>query len=91
MQVHLHLVLVEARLDGDGGARGAEVAARARREGDVEVRRREDVALVAPEAVKHQLLKSADGRFFFSVKINVPLIFLFIMSRIRSLSKTAET
>ena len=57
-----HLVLVEARLDCDRGARGAEVAARARDEGDVEVRRGEHVALVAPEPVQHQLLKSVQGR-----------------------------
>ena len=55
------LVFVEPRLDCDGGARGAEVAAGAGREGDVHVGRREDVALVAAEAVQHQLLKSGSG------------------------------
>ena len=55
-----HLVLVEARLDGDGGAGGAEVAAGARHEGDVEVRRGENLALVTTEPVKHQLLKPVE-------------------------------
>ena len=67
MHLLTHLVLVEARLDGDRGARGAEVAARPRHEGDVEVRGREDVALVAPEAVQHQLLKSAGGAWFAGI------------------------
>ena len=56
-----YLVLVEPRLDGDGGARGAEVSAGARHEGDVHEGGREDVALVPTEAVQHQLLKPGSG------------------------------
>ena len=61
MHLLTHLVLVEARLDGDRGARGAEVAAGAGLEGDVHEGGREDVALVPTEAVQHQLLKSGPG------------------------------